>query len=129
MLETIVGKILSSSVVTGCVVMCLPNSGTHLRWACTSGMELHVDNNFEAIYESFWCKGYFNSCMTDMDRHSFYLDSVKAKAAYLKDEGRKNCSKGYPVHRSDRSGQQTVEAVGTPIYYRRGRDAEIHACQ
>lgn len=24
--------------------------------------------------------------MTDMDRHSFYLDSVKAKAAYLKDE-------------------------------------------
>lgn len=86
MLETIVGKILSSSVVNWLCGDVFAKQWYTFTLGCTSGMELHVDNNFEAIYESFWCKGYFNSCMTDMDRHSFYLDSVKAKAAYLKDE-------------------------------------------
>lgn len=86
MLETTIGQILSSSVVNWLCGDVFAKRWYTFTLGCTSGMELHVDNNFEAIYESFWCKGYFNSCMTDMDRHSFYLDSVKAKAAYLKDE-------------------------------------------
>lgn len=85
-LETTVGKILSPSVVNWLCGDVFTKQWYTFTLGCTSGMELYVDNNFEAIYESYLCKGHFNSCMTDMDRHSFYSDSVKAKAAYLKDE-------------------------------------------
>lgn len=50
---------------------------------------LHVDDDFEGIYSSRRCLGYFGSCMTDRDRHYFYENYVKAKAAYLENaEGR-----------------------------------------
>lgn len=47
---------------------------------------LHVDDDFEAIYDSDRCLGYFGSCMTDKGHHTFYRDAIKAKAAYITDE-------------------------------------------
>ena len=54
-------------------------------YAAAHGAEytLHVDDDFEGIYSSDRCLGHFGSCMTDRNRHSFYEDAVKAKAAYL----------------------------------------------
>ena len=45
--------------------------------------ELHVDDDFDAIYDSDRCVGDFRSCMTDRGYHDFYTKSVDAKAAYL----------------------------------------------
>lgn len=50
-----------------------------------SEYELHVDDNFEDIYDSECCKGCFHSCMVDHGYHTFYEDAVDAKAAYLTD--------------------------------------------
>ena len=47
---------------------------------------LHVDDDFEAIYDSDRCFGDFGSCMTDKGHHTFYRDAIKAKAAYITDE-------------------------------------------
>lgn len=47
---------------------------------------LHVDDDFEAIYDSDRCLGTFGSCMTDKGQHIFYRDAIKAKAAYITDE-------------------------------------------
>ena len=48
--------------------------------------ELHVDDDFKAIYNgTSRCKGNFNSCMSGGSHSNFYRDSVKAKAAYLTD--------------------------------------------
>ena len=44
---------------------------------------LHVNDNFEGIYNSCICQGDFGSCMTDEGYWTFYRDCVKAKAAYL----------------------------------------------
>lgn len=44
---------------------------------------LHVDDNFEDIYDSSRCFGNFGSCMTDRGCHNFYRDSINCKAAYL----------------------------------------------
>jgi len=52
---------------------------------------LHVDENFDDIYDESCCAGYdedgdsFGSCMTDRDNWRFYRDAVDAKAAYLTD--------------------------------------------
>lgn len=46
---------------------------------------LHVDDAFDKIYSSRYCKGYFGSCMTDDGYWTFYRDAVKARAAYLTD--------------------------------------------
>lgn len=46
-------------------------------------MTLHVDRDFEKIYNSDCCKGDFHSCMVNNDQWSFYKDSVRAHAAYL----------------------------------------------
>lgn len=85
-LETEIGKLLSPSVVnwiSGDVF-------TQNWWTYTHGkspdMELHVNKEFEKIYDSDYCKGDFDSCMVDKDRTSFYRDSVKAKAAYITDK-------------------------------------------
>lgn len=51
-----------------------------------AGFELHVDDDFERIYDGDCLRGDFGSCMTDRGHHSFYTDAVKAKAAYLTDE-------------------------------------------
>ncbi len=50
-----------------------------------SDYELHVDDNFEDIYDSNICSGNFHSCMVNEDQWTFYRDAVKAKAAYLMD--------------------------------------------
>ena len=52
----------------------------------TNMYTLHVDDNFEAIYDSSCCDGNFGSCMTDKDQHTFYRDAIEAKAAYITDE-------------------------------------------
>lgn len=49
----------------------------------TNMYTLHVDDNFEAIYDSGRCYGDFGSCMTDKDQHTFYRDAIEAKAAYI----------------------------------------------
>ena len=48
--------------------------------------ELHVDDEFWKIYDSCYCKGGLDSCMTDKNLHRFYENSVAAKAAYLTNE-------------------------------------------
>lgn len=45
--------------------------------------ELHVDDNFAAIYDGGRCIGDFHSCMEDMEYFSFYKNSVDCSAAYL----------------------------------------------
>ena len=47
---------------------------------------LIVDHDFAEIYSGEACSSGFNSCMIDRGFHSFYQDSVKAKAARLVDE-------------------------------------------
>ena len=44
---------------------------------------LFVNEDFERIYSSEHLQGNFGSCMVNRGLHSFYKDSVKAKAAYL----------------------------------------------
>ena len=44
---------------------------------------LFVNDDFERIYSSKHLQGNFGSCMVNRGLHSFYKDSVKAKAAYL----------------------------------------------
>ena len=50
---------------------------------CDSKYTLHVDDNFEDIYDSDRCAGNFGSCMTDKEYYSFYRDAIDCKAAYL----------------------------------------------
>ena len=47
---------------------------------------LLVDHDFAEIYSGEACSPGMNSCMTDRGFHTFYRDSVKAKAARLVDE-------------------------------------------
>lgn len=47
------------------------------------GYTLHIDKDFGKIYDSDECYGDFDSCMTDMGQHPFYIDSVDASAAYI----------------------------------------------
>lgn len=49
--------------------------------------DLHVDDKFADIYDSFYLDGCFNSCMVDKGFDNFYSDAVKAKAAYLTKKG------------------------------------------
>lgn len=45
--------------------------------------ELHVDKDFERIYDGECLEGDFHSCMVDEDQYHFYEDAVNASAAYL----------------------------------------------
>lgn len=47
---------------------------------------LHVDDDFEAIYDGDRCLGDFGSCMTGKGHHTYYRDAIKAKAAYITDD-------------------------------------------
>ena len=53
---------------------------------------LHVNDNFEDIYDSDCCAGYdvdsnsFGSCMVNDGQWTFYRDAVDAQAAYLTDD-------------------------------------------
>lgn len=55
------------------------------QYAGCSKFELHVDDDFAAIYDSNRCRGDFHSCMTDKNQHGFYAEAVNASAAYLTD--------------------------------------------
>lgn len=50
------------------------------------GLELHVDNRFDKIYDSYFLVGDFHSCMTDKPFYEFYEGALDASAAYLEDE-------------------------------------------
>lgn len=50
--------------------------------------ELVVDDDFSAIYSSYNLEGNFQSCMTNNGYWSFYRDSVTARAASLRKDGR-----------------------------------------
>lgn len=86
MLETQAGKALSPSVVNWICGDVFAKEWHTFTYGCTSGMELHVDDDFRKIYDSEECRGNFDSCMTDKNRHPFYEYAVRAKAAYLTDE-------------------------------------------
>ena len=45
--------------------------------------KLVVNDDFARIYNGRYLAGDFGSCMTNRGHHTFYTDSVKAKAAYL----------------------------------------------
>lgn len=84
--ETGLGRILSGQVVNWLAEEFTQDwqTFTHGR---TSEVELHVDDNFELIYDPEACKDFNGcSCMVGRNRHRFYTDSVNAKAAYLLDK-------------------------------------------
>lgn len=55
------------------------------QYTGNSKFELHVGDDFSAIYDGSRCRGDFHSCMTNTNQYSFYEDSVDASAAYLTD--------------------------------------------
>ena len=85
-LETEIGKLLSPCVVNWIAGDVFTQHWCTYTHGYTSGIELHVSDEFEKIYDSDYCKGDFNSCMVDRNRTSFYRDSVKSKAAYITDK-------------------------------------------
>ncbi|MBD5427033.1 MAG: hypothetical protein HDR38_05730 [Treponema sp.] len=83
--ETELGQILSSQVVNWLSEEFTQDWQTY-TYGKTPEVELHVDDNFEIIYDETACKDFYGcSCMVGRDRHSFYENAVEAKAAYLLD--------------------------------------------
>lgn len=83
--ETELGQILSEQVVNWLSEEFTQDWQT-FTYGQTPEVELHVDNNFELIYDEQACRDFNGcSCMVGRDRHSFYEESVEAKAAYLLD--------------------------------------------
>lgn len=83
--ETELGRILSPQVVNW-----LSEEFTQDWQTYTYGkmpeVELRVNDNFELIYDGSACLDFNGcSCMVNRNRHSFYEESVEAKAAYLLD--------------------------------------------
>ena len=74
------GKVLPEQVI---VWLCEELTSDWIASNLDDSYELHIDNNFGKIYDSFYLKGDFHSCMVDENVHTFYNDAVKAKAAYL----------------------------------------------
>lgn len=74
------GKVLPEQVI---VWLCEELTSDWIASNLDDSYKLHIDNNFEKIYDSFYLKGDFHSCMVDENVHTFYNDAVKAKAAYL----------------------------------------------
>ena len=85
-LETEIGKLLSPSVVNWLAGDVFTQQWCTYTYGYTPEIELHVNDDFQSIYDSDCCKGNFGSCMVDKDRTSFYHDAVKAKAAYITDK-------------------------------------------
>lgn len=85
-LETEIGKLLSPGILNWLSGDVFTQRWHTYTYGHTSSLELHVDCNFEKIYNSNDCDGDFGSCMTDRDRERFYTDSVNAKAAYITNE-------------------------------------------
>lgn len=83
--ETEIGQILSEQVVNWLSEEFTQGWQTY-TFGKTPNVELHVDDNFKLIYDECACRDFKGcSCMVGRDRHSFYKDSVDAKAAYLLD--------------------------------------------
>lgn len=83
--ETAIGQILSEQVVNWLSEEFTQDWQTY-TFGKTPNVELHVDDNFKLIYDECACKDFKGcSCMVGRDRHSFYEESVDAKAAYLLD--------------------------------------------
>lgn len=92
--ETELGQILSEPVVNWLSEEFTQDWQTY-TFGQTPDVELHVDDNFEKIYDEYACRAFNGcSCMVGRDRHSFYEDAVDAKAAYLTD------SEGYVLARA-----------------------------
>lgn len=83
--ETEIGQILSEQVINWLSEEFTQDWQTY-TFGKTPNVELHVDDNFKLIYDEYACKDFNGcSCMVGRDRHSFYEESVDAKAAYLLD--------------------------------------------
>ena len=83
--ETEIGQILSEPVINWLAEEFTQDWQTY-TYGKTPEVKLHVDGNFEKIYDEYWCRDFNGcSCMVGRGRHYFYMDSVKAKAAYLTD--------------------------------------------
>ncbi|MDE6335233.1 MAG: hypothetical protein K2L34_01565 [Muribaculaceae bacterium] len=83
--ETEIGRILSEQVVNWLSEE-FAQDWQIFTYGQTPEVELHVDDNFELIYDSEACKDFNGcSCMTGRGRHGFYENSVDVKAAYLLD--------------------------------------------
>lgn len=83
--ETELGQIFSEQVVNWLSEEFTQDWQTY-TYGQTPNVELHVDDNFELIYDKHACRDFNGcSCMVGRDRHSFYEDAVDAKAAYLLD--------------------------------------------
>lgn len=84
--ETEIGQILSEQVVIWLSEEFTQDWQTYTMGQ-TPDAELHIDDNFEKIYDEYYCRSFNGcSCMVGRDRHSFYEDAVEAKAAYLTDK-------------------------------------------
>lgn len=84
--ETELGQILSSQVANWLAEEFSADWQTY-TFGQTPDVVLHVDDNFEKIYSSHWCRDFNGcSCMVGRDHHSFYEDAVEAKAAYITDK-------------------------------------------
>ena len=83
--ETEIGQILSCQVVNWLSEEFTQDWQTYTIGQ-TPEVELHVDDDFEKIYDEYYCRAFNEcSCMVGKDRHSFYEDAVDAKAAYITD--------------------------------------------
>ncbi len=83
--ECELGKILNPSVITWQAEEFAADWET-FTYGTSPEVELVVDDDFEAIYNEQNCKDFHGcSCMIGRNRHSFYEDSVKAKAASIID--------------------------------------------
>lgn len=83
--ETELGQILSEQVINWLSEEFTQDWQTY-TYGQTPDVELHVDDNFELIYDENACKSFNGcSCMVGKNRHAFYEESVEAKSAYLLD--------------------------------------------
>ena len=80
LLNSKLGEVLPEQVI---VWLCEELTSDWIASNLDDSYKLHIDNNFGKIYDSFYLKGDFHSCMVDENVHTFYNDAVKAKAAYL----------------------------------------------
>ena len=84
--ETELGQILSPQVINWLSEE-FTNDWETYTFGKTPEVELHVDDNFQLIYDNHACRDFNGcSCMVGRDRHSFYENAVEAKAAYLLDQ-------------------------------------------
>lgn len=84
-LETAFGRTLPEQVIT---YLCeeIAQEWQTFTMGCLPQNRLHVNADFQRIYDSDECVGDFHSCMVDKGFHTFYENAVNASAAYLENE-------------------------------------------